>query len=270
MILTTPEGGPMSESGQPSCEVGGNRRHMLAPIDAAVIESVEAIPHAWQRWAAAQLVRGRPVQDVIEDMVSHGMSKEGSYTTCLDLAGHPAVEVARWSAERLAKLESVLTMRQDLRDLTSVGSEVEYRSGVSGQEFMEDYYSANLPVVLTDVADKWAALDIWSPSYLARAVGSEPVEVMTDRDGDAEFEVNSPRHQSMVPFDQYVAHVTEASWSNDQYMVANNHFLEKPAAAALWSDFAIDERYLDPSSTSGTVFMWFGPAGTVTPLHHDV
>ncbi len=58
-------------------------------------------------------------------MVSYGLSQESSYAACLDLASHPAVEVARWSAERLAKLESVLNMRQQLRDLTSVASEVE-------------------------------------------------------------------------------------------------------------------------------------------------
>jgi hypothetical protein len=260
----------MSESGQRTCDVGGNRRHTFAPIEVADVQTADAIPYAWQRWAVAQLVLGRSVQDVIADMTSHGLSAEASYAACIDLSSHPAVEVARWSAERLAKLESVLSMRQQLRDMTGVGSEVERRSGVSGREFMEDYYSANLPVVLTDVCDEWSAVNIWSPSYLARSIGSEPVEVMTGRDSDEHFEVNSGRHQSTMPFDQYIAHVMDTAWSNDEYLVANNHFLEQPAAACLWSDFAIDERYLDPSRTSGTVFLWFGPGGTVTPLHHDV
>jgi hypothetical protein len=260
----------VSQCQEGPCDDGGTR-HAFAPASVAVIEEpAEAIPYTWQRWAVAQLVGGRGVEDVIADMVSHGLSEESSYAACLDLAAHPAVEVARWSAERLAKLESVLSMRQKLRDLTPVGSEVERRSGLSGQEFLEDYYSANLPVILTDMADEWPAVNVWSPSYLARSIGAEPVEVMTDRDSDEQFEVNSNLHRSTMPFDQYVEHVTAAAWSNDEYLVANNHLLEKPAAAGLWSDFTIDERYLDPKRTNGSVFLWFGPAGTVTPLHHDV
>jgi Cupin-like domain len=260
----------MSECQQGPCGDDGGSRHAFAPVQVTVMEAPDAIPYAWQRWAVAQLVGGRGLGDVVAEMVSRGLNQESSYAVCLDLASHPAVEVARWSAERLAKLESVLNVRQQLRDLTPVGSEVEHLSGLSGQEFLEDYYSANLPVVLTDVADGWAAVNNWSPSYLARSIGSEPVEIMTDRDSDEQFEVNSNSHRSTMPFDQYVEHVTAAAWSNDKYLVANNHLLEKPAAAALWPDFAIDERYLDPGRTDGSVFLWFGPGGTVTPLHHDV
>ena len=64
--------------------------------------------------------------------------------------------------------------------------------------------------------------------------------------------------------------VTRSGPTNDFYLVANNHFLDKPGTAALWADFSCDERFLDPAAASWRVFFWFGPAGTVTPLHHDV
>lgn len=260
------------------------RRHTFAPIDlidddvkaagmseaSTLYGAVPEVSAPWQRWAVVQLTRGRGLDHVVSDMVSHGFSEASAYGTCIALADHPAVDVARESTERLAKLESVLNLRQKLRDLTTIGSEVEVRDGVSRTEFLEEYYSANLPVVLTDVTHDWSAIERWSPAHLAKVIGAEQVEVMTEREGDADFEVNSVRHISTMPFDEYVRYVTGSEWSNDRYLVANNHFLERPAAAPLWSDFQIDQRYFDPARTSGAVFLWFGPAGTVTPLHHDV
>ncbi len=72
----------------------------------------------------------------------------------------------------------------------------------------------------------------------------------------------------MIRFSDYVRIVT-AGRSNDSYLVANNHLLERPAAAPLLRDFACDARYLTPEPGPGSAFLWFGPAGTVTPLHHD-
>jgi ribosomal protein L16 Arg81 hydroxylase len=127
-----------------------------------------------------------------------------------------------------------------------------------------------LPVVLSDVTTSWPALEAWSPHYLANVLGDEPVEVMAHRESDRQFEINSEQHKATMPFSEYVAYVVSAASSNDVYLVANNHLLERAAAAPLWEDFTIDARYLDESRTGGLVFLWFGPAGTVTPLHHDV
>lgn len=251
------------------CPDGEARSDVFAPTGPVVIDDIPPVPYAWQRWAAVNLIGGHPVQQLIDVMVMHGFDERSAYSVCTDLAGHPAVEAGRWTADRLKKLESVLDMRQQLRSMSALGTDIEARSELSGEEFLDDYYSANLPVKLTDVTKGWTAIGRWSPTYLASVIGAEPVEVMTGRDSDARFEINANEHKSTMRFDEYVDHVNAASWSNDKYLVANNHLLEKSAATPLWSDFAIDRRYLDPMNTQGTVFLWFGPAGTVTPLHHD-
>ena len=68
----------------------------------------------------------------------------------------------------------------------------------------------------------------------------------------------------------YVDRITGAGTSNDLYLVANNNFLDRPDVAALKDDFESPALYLDPNDTKGKVFFWFGPGGTITPLHHDV
>ena len=72
-----------------------------------------------------------------------------------------------------------------------------------------------------------------------------------------------------MPFDEYVAKIESEGRSNDTYLVANNKLLATEAALPLWDDFSLDERYLGPDPNRTHAFLWFGPAGTVTPLHHD-
>ena len=43
-------------------------------------------------------------------------------------------------------------------------------------QFLDEYYSANLPVVLLDVAQQWPAVTKWSATYLLDLFGNEPIE----------------------------------------------------------------------------------------------
>jgi ribosomal protein L16 Arg81 hydroxylase len=181
----------------------------------------------------------------------------------------PYVHAGLWAVQRLRKLECTLDIYQRLRSFSIDDPSVPRRRGMTREEFLEQHYSLNRPVLLEDVASSWKALSDWTPDYLEQQVGAEIIEIMASREADSRYEVNSDAHRTSVRFSDYVDMVVHASRSNDFYLVANNHFLERPGAAPLWADFEIDKRYLDPGSVTSTVFFWFGPAGTVTPLHHD-
>jgi Cupin-like domain len=231
----------------------------------------DALSFGWRRWAAVSLLRGTAVSDVVEILSeSAGISDVVAGALCGQILGDPTFEAARWAMGHLAKLESVLDMRQAMRELADPPDTVDRRRGLTRREFLEQYYSTNTPVLLEDVCDEWPARHLWSPQYLADRLGAVEVEVMAGRDQDSRYEINLEEHRTRMPFADYVERVLGTHWSNDVYLTANNHLLSEPSAEPLWDDFTFDTRYMRADSNKSETFLWFGPAGTVTQLHHDV
>jgi Cupin-like domain len=230
------------------------------------VESTQ-LPIEWRNWLAENRVIGVAGDVLCEAMVREGFDATQVRTELAAIDASPLFVAGDWVAQRLRKLESLLSIRQQMAALAPP-REIPRRSGVQSEEFCQTYYAANEPVLLTDVGTDWVASREWDPDYLARVLGEEEVEIVSDRDSDARYELNAITHKRMIRFSEYVR-VVIAGRSNDSYLVANNHLLERPAAAPLLRDFACDARYLTPAPAPGSAFLWFGPAGTITPLHHD-
>jgi ribosomal protein L16 Arg81 hydroxylase len=222
----------------------------------------------WQRWAAATLLSGSSVEEVAARMAAEGLDAAEALEVCRAITASPAFAAGQWSQQRLRKLESQLDVRRQLADLAPAPSTPEVRRDLSAEEFLHSYYATNTPVRLDGLADSWPALSRWSPSYFSDLLGEQSVEVMAGRDSDPDYERQAGTHRTRMPLRSFVDKIQQAS--NDLYLTANNHLLKSPGAARLWDDFAVDDRYLDPDRTEGLVFLWLGPQGTLTPLHHDV
>jgi ribosomal protein L16 Arg81 hydroxylase len=231
--------------------------------------SSENLPLEWRRWASVALMKGAALTDVLSTLAEQGLPESDSIRFCASLYDNPAFDAGRWLADQLAKMSSVLTVREQMRALSDIPLDIDRRAGVSQKEFLNEYYSRNEPVLMTDVCDRWPAATLWSPDYLAEKLGSVEVEVMAGRDADPRYEINSDEHRFTMPFDEYVAKISGQSRSNDMYLTANNKLLAADAARPLWDDFDLDERFLAPDPDHSHAFLWFGPAGTITPLHHD-
>jgi Cupin-like domain len=175
-----------------------------------------------------------------------------------------------YSAEgcALRKLESILKLRTELRALRTTQLNIVRRRTLTSADFLNTYYSANMPVVVFDLFHDCRARSLWTPQYLSRTFGDQTVEVMMSRATDPTYEMNYGAHRELVRFSDYIKILESGGETNDYYLVANNHLLENPAFASLYSDFDWPP-YLDPSIRDKGVFFWFGPAGTITPLHHD-
>lgn len=224
----------------------------------------------WRLWVAENYLLGVGEQTITDVLTAQGMTRAQARAELDAVRKDVYLGAGEWMTQRLRKLESMLEALKRMRHLDPANGEAPRRAGLSRQHFLTEYYAANRPVVLTDVTASWPAMQSWTPDYLRRTVGSEVVEVMTGREQDEQYEINLDAHRTSMLFSDYVGQVTRSESTNDFYLVANNHFLDNPGTAALRRDFDCDERYLDPATAAGRVFFWFGPAGTVTPLHHDV
>jgi hypothetical protein len=224
----------------------------------------------WRLWVAENYLLGVGERTILDILIGLGMTEAQAQAELGAVRNDVYLRAGEWITQRLRKLESMLDILKRMRELDPANADIPRQAGLSRQDFLSEYYAANRPVLLTDITANWPAIRDWTPEYLSRTVGGEMVEVMTGREQDDHYEINLDAHRSSMRFCDYIDMVTRARSTNDFYLVANNHFLDNSGTAALRADFECDERYLDPGGAAGRVFFWFGPAGTVTPLHHDV
>lgn len=142
------------------------------------------------------------------------------------------------------------------------------REGLSAAEFYDRYYFTNRPVIVRGLMTGWEALNLWTPDYFASEFGNCEVEITSDRDSDERYEENFDRHRSAVLMREYVSMIQNIE-TNNFYLVAKNNLLERGEFRKLYQHFSCPPGFLDPAAVEHHVKMWFGPKGTVTPLHHD-
>jgi ribosomal protein L16 Arg81 hydroxylase len=146
---------------------------------------------------------------------------------------------------------------------------IDRRSDLSGDAFREQYLRTKTPVIVTDMMQDWPAMYLWTKNYLVAVCGMQTVEVMTNRDSDPLFEMHCDNHRSSMLFRDFAEIAFSTKSGNDLYMVANNQFMNTEGGIRLLQDIIMPS-YFDAAHASGQMFFWFGPGGTVTPLHHDV
>ncbi|HTV91513.1 MAG TPA: Stf0 family sulfotransferase [Verrucomicrobiae bacterium] len=207
---------------------------------------------AWKQWIARNVTSGVPNETIVGVMAANGFSQA-------DAATELRAELRR----QLDKALAFASIPRPPRD------DVPHVQALAPQEFFDSYYAQNRPVVIDGLMARWPAPGRWTPAYLKSVLGEEQVEIMAGRDADPDYEINANAHRRMMPFAKLVDAVFDGPDGNDRYLVANNGFFRRDRARALLRDVEPLPEYLDPAALEEQCHLWFGPGGTVTPLHHD-
>ena len=228
-----------------------------------------ALARPWRVWLADNLLRGVARESLHAVLVSNGVPPRVATRGIAAAARSPELEAARTRLPLMVHESLGARLRRSLQDLR--GAEIERRSVPGPDEFLRHYYSTGTPVVFTDIVPRWPAFHRWSPEHLRQHYGSVELEIEAGRATDATPDLNFERHRSTATMADYVARVLAAGHTNDLYLIANNRNLARPGLQPLLADIELPTGYFDPKPgrAARCGAFWFGPAGTVTALHHD-
>lgn len=174
----------------------------------------------------------------------------------------PSPSVDHRGSDRKAWLDRVAARQ---RALSPVPASVPRLRDVSPEAFLDLFYAASRPVLIEGLAGDWPATLRWSPDYLAARIGNAEITYQGGRDAAGDFELAKDRHVRTMPFDRYITEAIAGDGGNDAYITAYNSSSNQEAFAPLMSELRPV-----PYLTGADGMLWIGPAGTFTPLHHDL
>ena len=235
----------------------------------------------WRRWCAENVLRGSTEASMVQAMLNAGVDRNTALAEVRAAANHPYVRAARQLGGVRAPGGEALEAKIEKRDWVlecyrrsarqaSWHGQVPRVPKLSRQQFLDEYYALNRPVVMTGAMDDWPAFKRWTFPELKRRFGERVVSVQANRGSDANYEQNSERLRREMTFGEYVELVEASGETNDFYITANNSGANKEALKELWNDIVLFPQYLRDDDPNNRGFFWFGPKGTVTPLHHDL
>jgi ribosomal protein L16 Arg81 hydroxylase len=95
------------------------------------------------------------------------------------------------------------------------------------------------------------------------------VEACIGRQTDPRPDSNWREHRVELGLREYVDRMLAAGETNDLYLIANNRNTARGELRALWDDVVLPPGWFDDARLPYGSALWLGPAGTITPLHHD-
>ena len=223
----------------------------------------------WLRWVTEQLLRGCTPESVLATMTAAGVDTQASAELIETVPGNAVFIAAEARAQQLRKLESTVANLQLLWEIDPMYGIVEKRVSVSEDEFVERYVQGCRPLVLTGHTRDWPAMRRWSPDDLKARFGHLDVDVQAERQANPRYEEDKASHRRTVRLADFVDQVLAGGETNDYYLTANNEALRRPDFAPLLDDIGTLPPCCDRAELAERSSFWFGPAGTVTPLHHD-
>lgn len=131
------------------------------------------------------------------------------------------------------------------------------------ETFFNTYVKRGIPVVITDLQKDWPASRLWNPAYFRDTFGTMPVGTMELRNGVCNAETYSERSGAATSMSS-VLDAVEAADLHGKVVACPTALLGSGLAAQYTVPYNCDAKRFFRSR------IYIGPAGTVTPLHHDL
>ena len=174
------------------------------------------------------------------------------------------------SPDAAAHATALLDLYSELYRQSRRAKMVDVLTAITAEEFYEGYYYASRPCVLKGRMRSSPAVREWTPQFFGQGYSAVPVQVTMHREADADYEVNFARTTRTIALGEFIQRLEAEPQSNDYYLVARNFFFDNPALQTLRKDLHPPPDIIDTDDDRrGVVKLWFGPKGTVTPLHYD-
>lgn len=231
-----------------------------------------AIVDGIRTWIAENILMGCQPEQLRPVLVNLGIPEEEINQELSSVATHPYLEAGRKFHDRLRKREALLKTIDEHKRKSADYLEIKKVPMPSYKDFLNDYYYQNKPGHFTGGVDHWPAMK-WTFRSLVEKVGADTiVEIQQGREKDKDYEQKGFQFKKEIKFGEFIDMVENTESSNDFYLTANNHaFKQDGGLRNLLADIGnIAEGYLDPAKSEGRIFLWIGPKGIITPLHHDL
>ncbi len=225
-----------------------------------------SLPH--RAWVVENLLAGVERSTLIAQLAKQ-IPKARARREVDAIADSPLLAVCGELATRARRLELVAALGRSHARGEPDPTEVERRTTPSAEEFYRHYWAAHRPVVLTDATARWPALKKWTPAWFRRRFGATSIEITANREADPYYDMNFGAHRKRLRMDRFIDQVLAAGSTNDFYLVANNKALGRGRLRELFADVRPPRALFVPLTDPGAASLWIGPAGTITPLHHD-
>lgn len=227
----------------------------------------QTLSHEWRRWIAENLILGSHPATLEAVLEKNGINLHAARVEIEAAMSSPYFQGVQRIKNRLDKRDWVLGIDAKLDRVAP------YTIGrcdkLSGEEFLNDFYRQNRPVIITGMLVDSPARSRWDLEFFRKNFSDREVEVQFGRNSDANYEMNSIAHKRKMRFGEFVDLVEKSGQCNDMYMTANNDSSNRQALNELWDDIPALPEYLR-TEHGKQGFFWFGPAGTITPFHHDL
>lgn len=222
-----------------------------------------AVADAWQRWVAENLLRGVEPAELVQGLVDGGVPRALALRTVAAIAGSPGLAVARDRERRARRLAQVARLHAAVFEPAGL----ERRPAPAAAELFGRYWATSTPAIFTDIVPRWR--DQWTPHSLAQRFGDVRIEACVGREGDARPDSNWREHRVELSLREYVDRMLAVGEGNDLYLIANNRNTARGELRALWDDVVLPAGWFHEPRLPWGSALWLGPAGTITPLHHD-